>query len=364
MQKYAILGKKGEGTFSEVLKAQDVETKAYVAIKCMRKPFQSKEQVNRLREIQAVRRLQPHPNIVPLIEVMFDKTTGRLALVFELMDMNLYEFIRGRRHQLDEHCVMTLMYQLFKALDHAHRKGIFHRDIKPENILLREDGTLKLADFGSCRGLHVSQPLTEYVSTRWYRAPECLLTSGYYTHKMDLWAAGCVFFEIIALTPLFPGTTEMDQIHKIHDVLGTPPLDVLNTLKKFGAPINFQFSEKKGTGVARLLPEDTSKEAIDLIGRLLQYDEKERVTAKEALRHPYFKPLRGKERQERHRAMEYSTEKAKTLEVDSVLPCLTRVVVSKRGPMTTENRPHVRLEDLSNANGRISAQSVLPKLQG
>nr|CCC92943.1 unnamed protein product [Trypanosoma congolense IL3000] len=357
MQKYRILGKKGEGTFSEVLKAQNVETGMYAAIKCMKNIFQSKEDVNRLREIQAVRRLQPHPNIVSLIEVMFDKSTGRLALVFELLDMNLYELIRVRQKCLDEQCTVSLMYQLFKALDHAHRTGIFHRDVKPENILLNDDGTLKLSDFGSCRGLHVSQPLTEYVSTRWYRAPECLLTNGYYTHKMDIWAAGCVFFEIMTLTPLFPGTTELDQIHRIHNVLGTPSPDVLNRLMRRGLPVNFELAEKKGTGLKVLLP-DASSEAVDLLERLLRYDEKERLSAKEALRHPYFKSMRGKERRERRQHIECAPLKVNTfgLEPSERLPHLAKIVTSPKQQM------HIGSRSVTEVSSPVPMGLSLPKL--
>ncbi|KPA86635.1 mitogen-activated protein kinase (MPK13) [Leptomonas pyrrhocoris] len=298
MQKYQILGKKGEGTFSEVLRAQDVKTKQFVAIKCMKKAFKSKEQVNRLREIQAVRRLQPHPNIVDLIEVLFDRSTGRLALVLELLDMNLYELIKGRKQYLGEEKVRSYMYQLLKGLDHAHRTGVFHRDIKPENLLLDGEGNLKIADFGSCKGVYSKQPLTEYISTRWYRAPECLLTDGYYTYKMDLWSAGCVFFEMIALFPLFPGTSELDQVHRIHNVLGTPPSEVLDRLKKFGSHMDFDFPNKQGTGLAKLLPH-VSPEALDLMQKLLTYDDEHRCTAKEALRHPYFSTLREADKKSR-----------------------------------------------------------------
>jgi renal tumor antigen len=178
--------------------------------------------VNNLREIQALRRLSPHQHIITLEEVLYDQPTGRLALVFELMDANLYELIRGRRHYLNANLVRSYMFQLVRALHHMHRKGIFHRDIKPENILIENTSEmgrgLKLADFGSCRGIYSKQPYTEYISTRWYRAPECLLTDGYYGPEMDLWGAGCVFFEITSLYPLFPGTNELDQINRIHKV--------------------------------------------------------------------------------------------------------------------------------------------------
>jgi serine/threonine protein kinase len=128
--RYRLIGKKGEGTFSEVLKAQGIKNGKYVAIKCMKNHFDSLDQVNNLREIQALRRLSPHPGVIKLCEVLYDQPTRRLALVFELMDMNIYELIRGRRQYLAETRIKIYMYQLLKSMDHMHRNGIFHRDIK------------------------------------------------------------------------------------------------------------------------------------------------------------------------------------------------------------------------------------------
>jgi serine/threonine protein kinase len=299
MRKYRLVAKKGEGTFSEVLKAQNVKDGKYHAIKCMKNHFDSIDQVNNLREIQALRRLSPHAHIITLEEVLYDQPTGRLALVFELMDANLYELIRGRRHYLNAQLIRSYMYQLLRALDHMHRKGIFHRDIKPENILIENTSELgrglKLADFGSCRGIYSKQPYTEYISTRWYRAPECLLTDGYYGPEMDLWGAGCVFFEITSLYPLFPGTNELDQINRIHKVLGTPDLEVLAKFKQNGAAhVNFDFPQQKGIGIAQLIPH-ASPECVDLMMKMLAYDASERITAREALRHPYFREIRDME---------------------------------------------------------------------
>ncbi len=296
LSEYRLVAKKGEGTFSEVLKAQCIKNGKYVAIKCMKNHFDSLDQVNNLREIQALRRLSPHSNIIKLLEVLYDQPTGRLALVFELMDMNIYELIRGRRHYVNEDRVKTYMYQLIKSMDHMHRNGIFHRDIKPENILIMDD-QLKLADFGSCRGIYSKQPYTEYISTRWYRAPECLLTDGYYNYKMDMWGVGCVFFEIVSLFPLFPGTNELDQIQKIHSIIGTPPSELLQKMKHMTQHMDFNFKKTAGSGIDKLIPH-AAKECVDLIKKLLEYNPDDRLSARQALRHPYFREIREMEKRQ------------------------------------------------------------------
>eukprot|EP00931_Biecheleriopsis_adriatica_P121742 TRINITY_DN967_c0_g1_i1.p1 TRINITY_DN967_c0_g1~~TRINITY_DN967_c0_g1_i1.p1 ORF type:complete len:535 (+),score=120.52 TRINITY_DN967_c0_g1_i1:162-1766(+) len=297
MHKYRLLSKKGEGTFSEVLKAQSIKSNKHVAIKCMKNHFDSIDQVNNLREIQALRRLAGHPNIIKLLEILYDEPTGRLALVFELMDMNVYEAIKGRRHYLPEAKTKHWTYELCKALDHMHRNGIFHRDVKPENLLLLDD-EIKLADLGSCRGIYSRQPFTEYISTRWYRAPECLLTDGYYGFKMDLFAAGCVWFEIVALFPLFPGQNEMDQIQKIHNVLGTPSPELLaSKFKRNASHMDFNFQEKKGTGIERLIPH-ADPELVELMKKLLRYDPDERILARQALKDPFFREYHERDKKE------------------------------------------------------------------
>lgn len=344
MQKYRILGKKGEGTFSEVLKVQDIQDGTYFACKKMKQRYESIDQVNNLREIQAMRRLNPHGNVVDLKDIIFDKKSGTLALICELMDMNLYEMIRGRHHYISESKVKNYMYQLCKSIDHMHRNGIFHRDVKPENILIKDD-VVKLADFGSCRSVYSKQPFTEYISTRWYRAPECLLTDGYYSYKMDMWSVGCVFFEVLSLRPLFPGSNEVDQIAKIHEVLGTPSTNILKKLQNKSRSMNFNFPAKTGTGLRVLLPHDhVSKECIELIELMCTYDPDERITAKQALRHPYFKQLREQDRR----------QSARLVSPDGSL------IQSKPHRVVKKKRKHI----IGQNRARSPSQSILPKEGG
>jgi len=289
MRKYRLLAKKGEGTFSEVIKAQNIKTGSLYAIKCMKSSYKSTEQVNNLREIQAIKRLAHHPNIVKLEEVLFDPPSGRLALVFELLEGNLYELMKDRRQHFGEATVKSFMRQIFNSLDHMHGKGVFHRDIKPENILVDKHGKhLKLADFGSCRGINGKPPFTEYISTRWYRPPECLLTCGVYGPEMDVWGAGCILFELTTLYPLFPGSDEADQIHRIHRVLGTPKDGVVAKLRKHAsAQANFAFPHQDGIGLAKLLP-DAAENCRNLLGQSVAYDASERITSRRAMQHSYF----------------------------------------------------------------------------
>ena len=204
------------------------------------------------------------------------------------MEMNLYEAIENRKKYLPEKKAKYWIYQTLKALEFMHKNGIFHRDIKPENILLLKN-KVKLADLGSCKGIYSKPPFTEYISTRWYRSPECLLTDGYYNYKMDIWGLGCVFYEILTLEPLFPGDDEIDQINKINYILGSPPNDLFQKFVKNSAHRNeFNFEYQKGVGINKYL-NHVSPNIVDLIGKMLIYDPDLRPTARELLNHECFK---------------------------------------------------------------------------
>ncbi|KAM6335821.1 LOW QUALITY PROTEIN: MAPK/MAK/MRK overlapping kinase [Podargus strigoides] len=294
-EEYKTVGKIGEGTFSDVLKTLSLRDGKYYACKHMKQHFESMERVNNLREIQVLRKLSPHPSILTLHEVVFflicffgDKKAGSLSLICELMDMNIYELIKGRRKPLPGKKNKNYVYQLCKSLDYTHCCCLTMKwDVKPESILIKQNA-LKLGDFGSCRSTYSEQPHTEYISTPWYRAPECLLTNGYYSYKIDTWSAGCFFCEITRYSPLFPGSNELDQILKIHDIIGTPA----NRLNKFKQSriASFDFPFKKGKGLPPLV-HNLSPKGFSLRYAMIKYDPDERIAAHQALQHPYFQEL-------------------------------------------------------------------------
>ncbi|KAJ3215483.1 hypothetical protein HDU67_000341 [Dinochytrium kinnereticum] len=278
LEDFRLMCKLGEGTFSEVLKVKHKKSGKIYAMKRFRKHFQSTEEIEGLREIQALRRLNPHQNVIDLEDVIFDPKHGILSLNFDLMDCNLYELISKKHSPITEVKSKVYMHQICKGLEYMHSKGIFHRDIKPENILIK-DSVVKIGDFGSCRGIHSKQPYTEYIATRWYRSPECLLCDGIYNFKMDIWGAGCVLYEMITRVPLFPGANELDQLHRIHAVLGTPSQKTLKLMLGSRAnQLKFQFPQKEGSGIRPLLPQ-VSTECVDLIIALLAYMPDDRLAS-------------------------------------------------------------------------------------
>ncbi|KAH0540826.1 hypothetical protein KQX54_020112 [Cotesia glomerata] len=294
LKKYKVVQKIGEGSFSEVLKCQDRITGAYYAGKKLKKIYSSMNEMLESSEVIVMRKITRHPNILYLIESHYNHMTGRVILIFELMDMSLYDLIKSRKNRvMSEQKVKIYLYQLLRGLEHLHKHGIFHRDIKPENILVKGD-LVKLGDLGSIRGIYSKPPYTEYISTRWYRSPECLLTNGFYGPKMDVWAIGCVFYELLSLKPLFPGSNEIDQIAKIHAILGTPHARVIAKFRRLNKSRNSEYffpSKGNGSGFTVLLPHvtETGKELLKL---MLVYDPENRSNVKRLLDHRYFNNLK------------------------------------------------------------------------
>lgn len=145
-----------------------------------------------------------------------------LYFVFEYMKENMYQLMKNRDKLFPESVIRNMMYQVLQGLAFMHRHGFFHRDMKPENLLCCGTELVKIADFGLAREIRSRPPFTDYVSTRWYRAPEVLLHSTNYNSQIDLWAVGCITAELYTFMPLFPGNSEIDQIFKICSILGTP----------------------------------------------------------------------------------------------------------------------------------------------
>lgn len=189
-----------------------------MAIKKMKKKFYSFEECMQLRELKSLKKLN-HSNIIKLKEVI--RQDDELYFVFEYMEGNLYEYMKSRDKFFPENTIRNLAFQMFQGLAFIHKMGFFHRDIKPENMLLKGD-IIKIADFGLAREIRSKPPYTDYVSTRWYRAPEVLLRSSNYNSPIDQWAMGTLIAELYTLRPLFPGTSEADEIYKICALLGTP----------------------------------------------------------------------------------------------------------------------------------------------
>ncbi|CAD7080954.1 unnamed protein product [Hermetia illucens] len=292
---YNILCKIGEGSFSEVLKVQSIKTGQVFAAKRLKKMFKDDLDLLTCVELAAIKNMDHHPNVIEIIDIVCDPLPGHLTLIFELMDMSLYEYLKTRKRCPSELKVRLFLYQLICGIRHLHLNGIFHRDIKPENILLKFDSKhqfgfsqielLKIADMGSACNIYKSPPHTAYISTRWYRAPECLLSHGYYGPKMDIWSLGCVFYEMLTLLPLFPGDNELDQLYRIHDILGTPTISMLSRTKMF------MFPKRKPIGLHNLLPA-TSDDGVDILSRCLIYLPEIRFDISRIANHSYFRNLR------------------------------------------------------------------------
>lgn len=211
MDKYKVLNKLGDGTYGKVSKAVNKKTNEVVAIKIMKQKFYTWEECMNLREVKSLRKIN-HDNVVKLKEVI--RQNNDLYFVFEYCDENLYQVQKANNNVMDIKDIKSIMYQIMSGLSHIHKNGFFHRDMKLENVLMIE-GKVKIADFGLAREIRSKPPYTDYVSTRWYRAPELLLRSTTYNSPVDIFAAGCILAELLLGRPLFAGTSEGDQLMKV-----------------------------------------------------------------------------------------------------------------------------------------------------
>ncbi|KAL3598831.1 hypothetical protein D5086_006749 [Populus alba] len=283
MERYKLIKEVGDGTFGSVWRAINKQSGEVVAIKKMKKKYYSWEECVNLREVKSLRKMN-HLNIVKLREVI--RENDILYFVFEYMECNLYQLTKDREKLFSEAEVRNWCFQVFQGLAYMHQRGYFHRDLKPENLLVSKS-IIKIADFGLAREVNSQPPYTEYVSTRWYRAPEVLLQSYLYSSKVDMWAMGAIMAELFTLRPLFPGTSEADEIYKICSVIGSPTTDTWADGLNLARAINYQFPQFAGVHLPTLIP-SASEDAINLIKSLCSWDPCIRPSAADALQHPFF----------------------------------------------------------------------------
>ncbi|KFV59321.1 Mitogen-activated protein kinase 15, partial [Tyto alba] len=279
-----------------VWKAIDRRTGEIVAVKKIFDAFRNRTDAQRtFREIMFLQEFGEHPNIIKLLDVIRAQNDKDIYLIFESMETDLHAVIKKGNLLKDIH-KCYILYQLLKATKFIHSGNVIHRDQKPSNILLDADCFVKLCDFGLARSLcqmnedQGNPALTEYVATRWYRAPEILLSSQSYTKGVDMWSIGCILGELLLGKPLFPGTSTVNQIEQILRVIPAPsPEDILAMQSDYKASVINRMISRQRVTFEEILPSSTPLPALDLLKKLLVFNPDKRLTAEEALHHPYVK---------------------------------------------------------------------------
>ncbi|NXL54239.1 MK15 kinase, partial [Podilymbus podiceps] len=292
-QKYAIKRRLGKGAYGIVWKAVDRRTGQIVAIKKIFDAFRNRTDAQ--LDLFPLQEFGEHPNIIKLLDVIRAQNDKDIYLVFESMETDLHAVIKKGNLLKDIH-KCYILYQLLKATKFIHSGNVIHRDQKPSNILLDADCFVKLCDFGLARSLcqmnedQGNPALTEYVATRWYRAPEILLSSRSYTKGVDMWSIGCILGELLLGKPLFPGTSTVNQIEQILRVIPAPsPEDILAVQSDYRASVINRIRSRQRVTFEEILPSSTPLPALDLLKKLLVFNPDKRLTAEEALQHPYVK---------------------------------------------------------------------------
>lgn len=281
------------GAYGIVCSAFDSEANEEVAVKKIGAVFDNKIDAKRtLREIKLLRHLE-HENIIAIRDIippLKRENFNDVYIVTELMDTDLYQIIRSSQALSEEHC-QYFLYQLLRGLKYIHSANVLHRDLKPSNLLLNANCDLKICDFGLARTTSETDFMTEYVVTRWYRAPELLLNATDYTAAIDMWSVGCIYMEILNREPLFPGRDYVHQLRSITEMIGLPNDSDLGFVKSENAR---KYLQQLPRYPKQLLAEKfprVSPMALDLIEKMLTFDPNKRITAEEALAHPYLANL-------------------------------------------------------------------------
>ena len=322
-ERYEYVKQIGVGAYGVVISCYDKKTNHNVAIKKVGNAFEDLIDAKRIvREIKLLRYFK-HDNIVSLIDIQ--KPPGRtgfedIYIITDLMETDLHRVIYSRQELTDDH-IQYFIYQILRGVLYMHSANIIHRDLKPANILANKNCDLKICDLGLGRAevydydekkvakkskkktkndendSDEDPELTEYVITRWYRAPEVILCPSHYAKAVDIWSVGCIFAELLGRQPLFPGDHYLDQIQKIIAVTGTPKMEELEFIQKKEAKEFFLKLVKRTKLTWTSLFPNANPIALDLLEKMLTFNPKKRYTVDQCISHPYFEGLHDPEQE-------------------------------------------------------------------
>ncbi|KAJ3336616.1 Mitogen-activated protein kinase [Gonapodya sp. JEL0774] len=294
-RRYKINRELGQGAYGIVCSARDLETNQEVAIKKVTKIFDKQILAKRaLRELKLLKHFNGHENITCIMDMDIAdyNNFNEVYIIEELMEADLHQIIRSEQPLTDAH-YQYFIYQICRGLKYIHSANVLHRDLKPGNLLVNADCELKICDFGLARGFSDHPDanagfMTEYVATRWYRAPEIMLSFRSYTKAIDMWSVGCIFAELLGGKPLFKGRDYVDQLNQILHILGTPDDETLRRIGSDRALLYIRSLERMPKiQFSHLFPR-ADPQALDLLEKLLKFDPAARITVEDALAHPYL----------------------------------------------------------------------------
>ena len=323
-ERYEYIKQIGVGAYGVVISCYDKKTNRNVAIKKVGNAFEDLIDAKRIvREIKLLRFFK-HDNIISLIDIQKPpKRTGfeDIYIITDLMETDLHRVIYSRQELTDDH-IQYFIYQILRGVLYMHSANIIHRDLKPANILANKNCDLKICDLGLGRAevydygekknnnnkkikkkktnesdSEEDPELTEYVITRWYRAPEVILCPSHYAKAVDIWSVGCIFAELLGRQPLFPGDHYLDQIQKIIAVTGTPKMEDLDFIQKKEAKEFFLKLVKRTKLTWSSLFPNANPIALDLLEKMLTFNPLKRYTVDQCISHPYFEGLHDPEQE-------------------------------------------------------------------